>query len=63
MCSKSKNENEKKPQVAGIVFKENIKTPLYIGGELLIFRYESGEIEIIQIDSRRRHWRTIIENK
>lgn len=58
MCKENKN-----PQVAGIVFTQNFKTLLFAGENLVIFRYESGEIEITQFDSSNRKWTTIVDKK
>lgn len=50
-------------QVAGVIFKENPKTLLFAGEDLVIFRYESGEVEITQYDSSNKKWTTIIDKK
>lgn len=54
---------EKKTQVAGVIMTTNFKTLLFAGEDLVIFRYESGEIEITQYDKSGRKWTTIVDKK
>ena len=52
-----------KNQVAGVVFTPNVKTLLFAGEDIVIFRYESGEIEITQTCKTMRKWTTIIDRR
>lgn len=54
----------KNQQVAGVVFTPNVKTLLFAGEDVVIFRHESGEIEITQYEwSSMRKWTTIIDRR